>query len=129
MCVKSLGKVLGKISLEKYIYKVAIEVIVPELLVLGGQREYKKYMKEGIRAFMEKQGLEHFKNRQVVNSIKMEDETWNFLEQKHQCQWSCEQEIIVQTSPCGLLHLIGIFDDKKERLTHVTMRKWRFIDG
>lgn len=53
MCVKSLGKVLGKIGLEKYIYKVAIEVIVPELLPLGGQREYKKYMKEGIRAFME----------------------------------------------------------------------------
>ena len=85
ICVKSLGKVLGKIGLEKYIYKVAIEVIVPELLALGGQRESKKYMKEGIRAFMEKQGLEHFKNRKVVNSIKMEDEPWNFLEQKHQC--------------------------------------------
>ena len=80
MCVKSLGKVFGKIGLEKYIYKVAIEVIVPELLALGGQREYKEYMKEGIRAFMEKQGLEHFKNRQVVNSINMEDEPWNFLE-------------------------------------------------
>ena len=85
MCVKSLGKVLGKIGLEKYIYKVVIEVIAPGLLALGGQRESKKYMKEGIRAFMEKQSLELFKNRKVVNSIKMEGEPWNFLEQKHQC--------------------------------------------
>lgn len=81
-------------------------------------------MKEGIRAFMKIQGLEHFKNRHAVNSIKMEDEPWNFIEQKHRCQWSCEQEIIVQpASPCGILYLIGVFDDKKERLTQVTMRK------
>lgn len=51
--MKSLGKVLEKSVWKSYIYKVAIEVIVPELLPLGGQREYKKYMKEGIRAFME----------------------------------------------------------------------------
>lgn len=35
---------------------------------------------------MEIKGLENFKNRQVVNPIKMENEPWNFSEQKHQCQ-------------------------------------------
>lgn len=36
MFMKSLGKVLGKIRLEKYKCKVVVEVIVSGLLVMGG---------------------------------------------------------------------------------------------
>lgn len=49
MYVKSLRKVLGKVCLEKYKCKVVVEVIVSELLLMGGSTQHEKYIKEGTR--------------------------------------------------------------------------------